>query len=57
MPLKIKTFNAPHVAVLNNWADQQENTTQSHTKQLANISTLLDNLFKANPTLAKPNSK
>jgi hypothetical protein len=57
MPLKLANFTAPHLAVLNQWADQQENTVQAHTKQLNNLSTFLDRLFKANPDLVKPNDK
>lgn len=57
MPLKIASFEKPNTAVLNQWANQQENQVNAHTTQLQNLSTLLDRLFKENPTLVKPNSK
>jgi hypothetical protein len=57
MALKLKNFDATHVAVLNQWANQQENQVQAHTTQLNNLSTFLDRLFKANPDLVKPNDK
>lgn len=49
MPLKIKTFDTSHVAVLNNWADQQENTQQAHTRQLAQLQTQIETLKKQIP--------
>lgn len=57
MPLKLSTFNAPHVAILNRWADTQENQLAAHKQQLVDLSGRIDQLLKANPTLVNPNSK
>lgn len=57
MPLKLTNFEVSSTAVLNKWANQQENLVNAHETQLSNLSTFLDRLFKANPTLVKPNSK
>lgn len=57
MPLKISTFNAPHVAILNRWADAQENTQAAHQKQLNDLNGRIDLLLKANPTLVNPSSQ
>lgn len=57
MPLKLANFQPEQTAVLNQWAKQQENMVNAHTTQLSNLQTLLDELFKSNPTLVKPNSK
>lgn len=57
MPLKLSTFNAPHVAILNRWADAQENTQAAHQKQLDDLSGRINELLKANPALVNPSSK
>lgn len=54
MPLKIKEFTPEHVAVLNRWATQQEQTANAHKSQLTALHTLLQSLFDKNPTLKKP---
>lgn len=57
MALKLANFDGPNLAILNKWANQQENQINAHETQLGNLSTFLDRLFKANPTLVKPNAK
>lgn len=56
MALKLTNFDAPHVAVLNKWANKQDTQVQAHTTQLANINQFLENLFVQNPTLTRPSS-
>lgn len=57
MPLKLANFDTNNLATLNKWAAQQENLTQTHVTQFKNLSVFLDQLFKNNPTLVKPNAK
>lgn len=56
MTLKLTSFDAPHVAVLNKWATAQDTQVQAHTKQLANLNQFIENLFKQNPSLTRPSS-
>lgn len=55
--LRINKFTPAEVPQLNKWADQHDQTSASHTQQLSNINTFLQNLFDKNPTLVKPTDK
>lgn len=55
--LRINKFTPAEVPQLNKWADGHDKTVQSHTEQLSNINTFLQNLFDKNPTLVKPTGK
>ena len=58
MPLKLNNFtDASAPGQLNRWAAQHENTTDSHTKQLAQLHTMLQAIFVLNPTLKQPAKK
>lgn len=57
MPLKLKTFNAPHIAILNRWADDKDNTLTSHQNQLNDLNGRINELLKANPGLINPAQK
>ena len=56
MALKLTNFDTAHVAILNKWAAQRENDLQSHTNQLSDLNLFLENIFKQNPTLRRPNN-
>lgn len=57
MPLKLATFNAPHVAILNKWADAQENQVAAHQRQIEALQGQIAQLLTANPSLVNPNLK
>lgn len=57
MPLKISTFNAPHVAILNRWADAQENQMAAHQQQIQDLQGQIAQLLKANPSIVNPAQK
>jgi hypothetical protein len=56
MALKLTNFDAPHIAVLNQWANKQDTQVQSHTTQLKNLNQFIENLFVQNPTLVRPST-
>lgn len=57
MPLKLATFNVPHVAILNRWADAQENQMAAHQQQIQNLQGQIAQLLKANPSIVNPTQK
>lgn len=56
MPLKLADLAHPSSTnILNKWADDKEQTLDSHSTQIKTLTNIINSLLTKNPTLAKPN--